>query len=143
MNPLSVKEISSVLTTRWPSSIKKASENQPPHQQWDASIQAVLVILWGLLIYPQLDPDLQGNKRSHITVDELMHLFGDYVGEAEQCMDTLLLFKRHDYIRLEGEKTFRIIPGTGLLASVDAAKMYRYFRQSVLSRKMFHYQQGC
>jgi hypothetical protein len=30
-----------------------------------------------------------------------------------------------------------IIPGTGLFASVDAAKMYRYFRSSVLARKFF------
>lgn len=139
-----MKEISSLLSTRWSSSIQKnhQQQNQPPHQQWDASSRAVLVILWGLLIYPQLDPDLKNNQRSHITVDELIRLFGDYVGQPEQCMNILLLLKRHDYIRLEGRKTFRIIPGTGLLAAVDAAKMYRYFRQSVLSRKMFHYQQG-
>ncbi|TCS95007.1 hypothetical protein [Hazenella coriacea] len=144
MNPLSVKEISSLLSTRWSSPIKKPNniQDQPPHHQWDATSQAVLVILWGLLIYPQLDPDLQSNQRSHITVDELIRLFGDYVGQQESCMNFLLMFKQHDYIRLEGKKTLRIIPGTGLLASIDAAKMYRYFRNSVLSRRMFHYQQG-
>ncbi|MBA4492924.1 hypothetical protein ACFO25_08455 [Paenactinomyces guangxiensis] len=143
MSPLSVKEISSLLTSRWPSPKIRSSgkENEPPHRNWNSSLRAALVILWGLLVYPQLDPDMRNGKGiCSITIDQLVHLFKEYLGDKPECMETLFLLKQHDYIRIQANQ--RIIPGTCLLAAVDAAKMYRCFRTSVLSRKIAqHYQE--
>jgi hypothetical protein len=143
LSQLSVKEISSLLTSRWPfPQIRLADqENHPPHRNWNASTRAALVILWGLLVYPQLDPDLrQKDGIPSVTVDQLVHLFREYLGEKQECMDILFLLKQHDYIRLQENR--RIVPGTGLLAAVDAAKMYKCFRSSLLSRIMFQYHQA-
>ncbi|SEM71716.1 hypothetical protein [Lihuaxuella thermophila] len=140
MSSLSVKEISSLLTSRWlfPKLRLADQENHPPHRNWDASTRAALVILWGLLVYPQLDPDLrQKGGIPSVTIDRLVHLFSEYLGEKQQCVEILFLLKQHDYIRFQANQ--RIVPGTGLLAAVDAAKMYKYFRSSLLSRKMFQY----
>jgi hypothetical protein len=134
---MSVKEIGSLLTSRFSSS-RFHPEEEPPHRQWDPTAKAMLVILWGLLVYPQLDPDLKTTQRSiWIHMDQLIHRFGEYLGDRQDCFRMLDLFRQYDYIRIqEGE---RIVLGTGLLAAVDGAKMYRHFRSSVLSRQIFQH----
>lgn len=133
---LSVNEISSLLRSR----LACPQETSPPHRDWDSATRAALVILWGMLVYPQLDPDLRKKKGSYfIHVDQLVYLFEEYLGDRRECMKILSLLKQHDYIRLQAGE--RIIPGTGLLAAVDAAKMYKCFRSSVLSRKIFQLKQ--
>jgi hypothetical protein len=118
--------------------VPKAAQarEEPPHRAWGLRDRAAIVILWGLLVYPQLDPDLKREKRTYwVNIEQLTCLFRDYVGDREQCLKILKRLQKHDYIRIKRNE--EIIPGTGLFASVDAAKMYRYFRASVLARKMF------
>jgi hypothetical protein len=134
---MSVGEISSLLPSRF-SSPRFNPKEEPPHRQWNAVAKTMLVILWGLLVYPQLDPDLKTRERSiWIHMDQLIHQFGEYLGEKQDCSKILDLLRQHDYIRIEEEE--RIVLGTGLLVAVDAAKMYRYFRSSVLARQIFQY----
>lgn len=130
MKTLSVVEISSILMSR---STARSCE-QIPHRHWDAAKQASIVILWGLLIYPLLDPDLK-QRKSEISVDLLCHLFKEYLGEKKECTETMILLKHYDYIRLTDDQ--RIRPGTRLFVAVDAAKMYALFRSSVIARKMY------
>ncbi|TCP60200.1 hypothetical protein [Baia soyae] len=135
MNSLTIKEISSFLSTRinFP---KKSPKDSPPHKKWDASARASIVILWGLLVYPQLDKDLQQRRQKPtITIAELQRLFFEYLGSKEQCMQVLLLLKNHDYIRMNEEQA--ISAGTELYKAVDALKMYRLFRDSILSRSFY------
>jgi hypothetical protein len=70
-------------------------------------------------------------------VDRLVHLFQDYFGDREECLAILERLRKHDYIRMAGKD--QVVPGTGLLASVDAAKMYKFFRTSVLARQIFRF----
>ena len=134
MSQISVGEIGSLLTSRLSSSRFNLQED-PPHRQWDPISKAMLVILWGLLVYPQLDPDLKTEQRPDwIDMDQFIHRFGEYFGERQEGLKVLELFRQHDYIRVKED---RIRVGTGLLAAVDAAKMYQYFRSSVLARQIF------
>jgi hypothetical protein len=140
MSRMTVREISSLLSSRhaFPKTNPVNREDDPPHRNWDFSTRAVLVILWGLLVYPQIDPDLKAYRQSgSIRIDRLVHLFREYVGDRDECERILSLLQKHDYIRFSGGE--RIIPGTNLLVAVDAAKMYKYFRASVLSRHIFQW----
>ncbi|SFX45549.1 hypothetical protein SAMN04487866_10871 [Thermoactinomyces sp. DSM 45891] len=140
MNSLTIKEISSFLSTRkhFP---KKSPTESPPHKNWDSSARAAIVILWGLLVYPQLDKDLQQRRQKKIvTIAELQRLFFEYLGSKEQCMQILLLLKNHDYIRMDEEQT-SISAGTELYKAVDALKMYRLFRDSIISRSFYQQNQ--
>lgn len=131
---MSVKEISSLLVSR--STLHPSRTDDIPHHHWDLDTRAALVILWGLLVYPILDPDLRKNKEmGWIDVHQLTHLFKEYLGDQKECVEILFLFKHFDYIRLQSDG--RITAGTELLSAVDAAKMYRLFRASVLARKLF------
>lgn len=139
MKSLSVSEISSILTTRT-SFPKKSPVETAPHKHWDACTRAAIVILWGLLVYPQLDPDLQQKKHKHtIQVSELRRLFLEYLGSEEQCMQILHLLKHHDYIRIGEDQS--IASGTELFKAVDALKMYQLFRGSFLSRSFYQQNQ--
>ncbi|MFC7441332.1 hypothetical protein [Laceyella putida] len=132
MKPLSVNEMSAYLTSR---TVPNEQARMYPHRSWEPTKRAALVILWGLLIYPQLDPDLRQRKRTYsIHVNQLVNLFGDALGENETWITTLHLLQRYDYIRMNGKE---IVPGTGLFVAVDASKMYKVFRSSVLSRDIF------
>jgi hypothetical protein len=128
--------MSSLLISRYAFPKATQAKEEPPHRSWGIRDRAAIVILWGLLVYPQLDPDLKRQNRTYwVNVEQLAHLFQDYLGDRKQCLKILHRLKEHDYIRMKGDE--EIIPGTGLFASVDAAKMYRYFRSSVLARKFF------
>lgn len=136
MSLMSIQEISSLLFSRYKVKEKPVSDQDPPHRHWNETERAALVILWGLLIYPKLDPDLKdGHLSDAVHIDRFVNMFQDYLGCADQCHEVLEKLKKHDYIRIRDE--IWVVPGTGLFAAVDAAKMYRYFRSSVLSRKIF------
>lgn len=137
MKSLSVNEMSACLSSR---TVPAEQERLYPHQTWQPAKRAALVILWGLLIYPQLDPDLRQRKRTYsIHVKQLITLFGDTLGGKETWISTLHLLERYDYIRMNGDE---IIPGTGLFVAVDASKMYKAFRSSILSRDIFQRRYG-
>ncbi|MBA4601409.1 hypothetical protein [Thermoactinomyces mirandus] len=138
MNQMSIQEMSSLLFSRIPAKKEKPvrRDQEPPHRHWNETERAALVILWGLLVYPKLDPDLREEHPSDaVYIDQLVHMFQDVLGNKNQCHKILAKLQAHDYIRFRDET--RVIPGTGLFAAVDAAKMYKYFRSSVLSRKIF------
>jgi hypothetical protein len=123
----SLNQIRSTLTSRL--------EN-PPHKQWSEQAQAAIVILWGLLIYPQLDKDIkkQWNLVDYITLSRFHDLFDAY--SCDQSTESLLeLLVEHDYIRIDEQN--RIRSGTHLFSAVHALRMYRFFRSSVLSRQLF------
>ncbi len=129
-----VKEISTLLTSRTASPHEE--RGYVPHQHWDSDTQAALVILWGLLVYPLLDPDLRKNKQPcWTTLEQLTKLFPGSLGEEKQWVDILCLLKHYDYIRIRSDGVIQA--GTELLSSVNAAKMYKLFRGSVLARKLF------
>lgn len=109
-------------------------EHIQPHPKWRDETKAAIVILWGLLIYPRLDPDLRKRASSKIQLSRFKQLFMGYLNDERQWLATLDLLKKHDYIRVEGQM---MMPGTGLYISVDAAKMYSLFRSSVIARKLF------
>ncbi|MBD1370975.1 hypothetical protein IC620_01180 [Hazenella sp. IB182357] len=132
MEQLSVKEISSLLNTR-----RSIPQKNPkiPHKDWGIAMHAAIVILWGLLIYPDLDPSIKSEKKHRtVSVEQLLFLFRDYFGDKQECMEMLNLLKNHDYIRMKNED--EIESGTGLYVAVDAAKMYTYLRSSVLVRQL-------
>ncbi|RAL25696.1 hypothetical protein [Thermoflavimicrobium daqui] len=137
MSHISANEISLLLASRGNS---LSPETDPkPHRLWDLDTRAALVILWGLLVYPLLDPDLKKNKQlGWIEINQLTYLFKEYLGDAKEFKDVLYLFKHYDYIRFRADG--KIIAGTGLLSAIDAAKMYKLFRTSVLSRKLIQKQ---
>lgn len=138
MNLMSIQEMSSLLFSRVPTKKEKPvrRDQEPPHRHWNETERAALVILWGLLIYPKLDPDLrQKHPSDAVYIDQLVHMFQDFLGKTNEHHKILAKLQEHDYIRLCDET--RVFPGTGLFTAVDAAKMYKYFRSSVLSRKIF------
>ncbi|MGA8941821.1 MAG: hypothetical protein WB502_03770 [Thermoactinomyces sp.] len=143
MNLMSIQKMSSLLFSRTPTKKEKpvCKDQEPPHRYWNETERAALVILWGLLVYPKLDPDL---KQKHLSdavyIDQLVHMLQDFLGNTIEYHKILGKLKEHDYIRLRDET--RVVPGTGLFVAVDAAKMYKYFRSSVLSRKMFQLYSG-
>lgn len=131
---LTAKGISSFLSTRQMySKPSMDSKNNEPHLQWDSTTRAAIVVLWGLLIYPQIDPDLSKTQQV-VKIHDFVRVFSEYVSERKQCMKILQLLMRYDFIRLSHQQMF---PGTKLFTSVDAAKMYCWFRTSILARKMF------
>jgi hypothetical protein len=130
-----VQEIGSYLVTRRTVVAGRdlGKEAEVPHRRWNATRKAALVILWGLLVYPRLDPDVKESQGA-IRIDDLIYLFGEMVGGRDKWLDIIRLLRKHDYVRLAGDL---LVPGTRLLTAVDAAKMYRCFRSSVLSRQVF------
>ncbi|WP_124727991.1 hypothetical protein [Staphylospora marina] len=136
MGNLSIREIGSSLPARrvFSGSAEERRE-EPPHVRWDDSVRTVLVILWGLLVYPQLDPDLRDRRTFTLRLQDLSRLFPDYVGDSDRCAALIERFREHDYVRVTEGGT--ILPGTNLMVAVDAAKMYAMFRSSVLSRQLF------
>lgn len=135
LSQLSVQEMSSFLYSRMANPYAHHhQEMEFPHRAWDITNRAALVILWGFLVYPQLDPELKWRKTTNIHIDQLVYLFSEYLGDKEQCAQRLSLFRHYDYIRL-GENG-EIVAGTRLLAAIDAAKMYRFFHSSVLARRI-------
>jgi len=132
-----VNEISSLLTTRYPLPGNRHKENSsdvPVHRDWDITSKAALVILWGLLIYPRLDPKMRLQPSPVISVNQLRASFREHLGSEQQWKRMLERFVQHDYIRIQAPD--RVTPGTRLFASVDAAKMYDLFRTSVLVRQL-------
>lgn len=133
---LSVSKISALLSTRNIFSTPQIDKHLQPHPQWDDESKAAIVVLWGLLVYPQLDPDLKENAPTIISLTKFQQLFMEYLDEEKKCMEILDLLQQHDYIRFKNKQ---ITPGTGLYISVDAAKMYPMFRSSVLARKLYYH----
>jgi hypothetical protein len=134
---LRVNEISSLLTTRYPLSGNHHEQNSsdvPVHRDWDITSKAALVILWGLLIYPRLDPEMRLQPPPVVSVNQLHASFREHLGSEQQWRSMLERFVQHDYIRIQAPD--RVTPGTRLFASVDAAKMYDLFRTSVLVRQL-------
>lgn len=131
---LSVSKISELLSTRHIFSTSQIDEHIQPHPKWDTESKAAIVMLWGLLVYPQLDPDLREKTSPIIPSTKFQQLFMEYLADEKKCSEILNLLYQYDYIRF-GNK--QIMPGTGLYISVDAAKMYPLFRSSVLARKLF------
>jgi hypothetical protein len=137
MTLMSIQEISSLLFSRHRiKTHRDLSDQELPHRHWNETERAALVIFWGLLIYPKLDPDLREEHQSDaVHIKRFINIFENYLGSAGRCREVLEKLKEHDYIRFRDEEW--VVPGTGLFSAVDAAKMYRYFRSSVLSRKIF------
>lgn len=131
---LTISKISELLSSRHIFSNPQMDEQLQPHPNWDSKAKAAIVILWGLLIYPQLDPDLQQNAVSSISITKFQTFFLDYLDDEQECQKILGLLNQYDYIRFEDNQ---ILPGTGLYISVDAARMYSHFRSSVLARKLY------
>ncbi|OYD08902.1 hypothetical protein [Paludifilum halophilum] len=133
----SVGKISSLLTSRLSSSGREhdnIGEDRPIHRDWDDPSRASLVVLWGLLIYPQLDPDMKKkNGERSVRFDEVYRLFQEHLGSARKWQEVLAQLKKYDYIRFRDERT--ITAGTRLWTAVDASKMYQLFRTSVLVRQ--------
>lgn len=123
---LSVNELGAVLSHR---------QVEPPHQTWDLKSRAMIVILWGLFIYPTLDSELKSVRRKKISLDNLLKLFDGYFESQEECLERLFVLKQHDYIRFTQSE--EIVPGTQLFASVNAAKMYNWFRNAAGARQLF------
>lgn len=106
-----------------------------PHKQWSSQVQAAIVILWGLLIYPQLDRDL-GRKWKAIgviSIAKFQELVASYTDETSD--ELLELFVQHDYVRIKDNE--QIYPGTKLFSAVHAHRLYRFFRSSVVARQLF------
>ena len=129
-----MSKISELLSTRHIFSKPKIDEQIQPHPKWDTKTKAAIVILWGLLIYPQLDPDLKEKATSFIPAGKFQTFFLEYLDDEQECIQILNRLNQYDYIRFNNQQ---ISPGTGLYSSVDAAKMYSLFRSSVLARKLF------
>jgi hypothetical protein len=114
----------------------KSRIDEPLHKQWSVEAQAAIVILWGLLIYPQLDIDLkkQWKSKGYIEKTHFENLFEAY-SEDYSMKQLLQLLEKNDYIRIDDKQ--RIRSGTQLFSAVHALRMYRFFRSSVLSRQLF------
>ncbi|MDR6225259.1 hypothetical protein [Desmospora profundinema] len=134
MAHLSVQEISLWLTSRFGRSVggQKEKDEERPHQDWDDLSRASLVILWGLLVYPRLDPDWR-ERDSSVDLNEVYRLFREHLGSNDQWETLIRTLQRHDYIRFRPDD--RVVAGTRLWTAVDASRMYPLFRRSVLYRK--------
>ena len=137
MSQSSAKEFSSLLTSRSVSPEPNSLSRPTAHQDWDEISRASLVILWGLLIYPRLDPDLENQETSGVSLDQVYHLFNEHLGTTHQWKQVLKRLETYDYIRFAENQNF-VRAGTRLWTAVDASQMYRTFRSSVLVRKMRH-----
>ncbi|PTM59711.1 hypothetical protein [Desmospora activa] len=135
MAHLSVQEISSWLTSRFGGRVKSQNQNEQvnrPHQNWDDQSRASLVILWGLLVYPRLDPDWREPDPS-VQLSEVYRLFNEHLGSTDQWETIVHRLEKYDYIRRRLNDT--VVAGTRLWTAVDASRMYPLFRRSVLYRK--------
>lgn len=128
------KEFSSLLTSRSVGPERNSRSRPAVHKDWDEISRASLVILWGLLIYPRLDPDLDTGT-SGVNLDQVHRLFNEHLGTTHQWKQVLKRLETYDYIRFAENKNL-ILAGTRLWTAVDAGQMYRTFRSSVLVRKM-------
>lgn len=135
MGNLTVQEISSLLSTRVVISEKESRVGRDDeHRNWDPKLQASVVILWGLLIYPQLDPSVKKlQKGSSITLEHVYRTFKQHLGTEKTWKEILLHLRKYDYIRFKERN--RIVAGTRLWTAIDAAKMYTLLRTSVLVRQ--------
>jgi hypothetical protein len=133
MGNLSVGEIGSLLPETARGDLDKKSD--PVHKSWDAVTRAALVILWGLLVYPRLDPVMSKRiKESVVDRTVVYDLFYEHIGSKEVWEEILNKLKRYDYVRFRDGDT--LTAGTRLLTAVDAAKMYKVYRTSVLVRRL-------
>lgn len=133
-----VREMSSILNIRDDIS-RKIKENREIMEGKNVleypKFRASLVILWGLLIYPLLDPVMkQSQKRISISLDDVYHSFQSHLGTKKRWEENVYHMRKYDYIRLCGKD--RITAGSRLWTAVDAAKIYPLFRTSVLARQM-------
>jgi hypothetical protein len=135
MGNLSVGEISSLLPEIPKRRIDLDKEDSPVHKNWDPVTRAAVVILWGLLVYPRLDPDMRKRKKEPIVDRNVVYdLFHEHIGSREVWEDILAKLNQYDYIRFRDED--KLTAGTRLLTTVDAAKMYKVYRTSVLVRRL-------
>lgn len=135
MGNLSVGEIGSLL----PEIAKRRGypdrEDPPLHKNWDSVTRAALVILWGLLVYPRLDPDMRKRKKEPVVDRNVVYdLFYEHIGSEEVWEEILNKLRQYDYIRFREDD--KLTAGTRLLTTVDAAKMYKVYRTSVLVRRL-------
>ncbi|SDW68163.1 hypothetical protein SAMN05444487_105120 [Marininema mesophilum] len=130
-------DISSLLTSRQ-TSLERSYANPwelegPVHRDWDVVSRASLVILWGLLVYPRLDPDMKKNGEPQVHLAHVRSMFAEHLGADEEWNRILNKLTRNDYIRCsEG----CVYAGARLWTALDASRMYHLFRTSVLVRKM-------
>lgn len=137
MAHLSVQEISSWLTSRFGRRDKGQQQKEQasrPHQSWDDQSRASVVILWGLLVYPRLDPDWDEDEPS-VSLQEVYRLFTEHLGSTDQWEAIVDRLERYDYLRRRLND--RVVAGTRLWTAVDASRMYPLFRRSVLYRKQY------
>ncbi|SFF92733.1 hypothetical protein SAMN04488025_1097 [Planifilum fulgidum] len=135
MGKLSVGEISSLIPEIPKRRVNVDKEDSPVHKNWDPVTRSALVILWGLLVYPRLDPDMRKRGEEPIADRNVVYEhFHEHIGSREKWEEILDKLKQYDYIRyLDGDK---LTAGTRLLTTVDAAKMYKVYRTSVLVRRL-------
>jgi hypothetical protein len=108
-----------------------------PHKQWSEQVQSAIVLLWGLLIYPQLDHEL-GRKLKTVGVISIPTFQTNVAAYTDEwSSDELLeLFVQHDYIRLTDDQK-HMYAGTKLFSAVHAHRLYRFFRSSVIASQLF------
>src|SRR5690606_21281318 len=135
MGKLSVGEISSLIPEIPKRRVDMDKDDSPVHKNWDPVTRSALVILWGLLVYPRLDPDLRKREKEPIADRDFVYEhFQEHFGSREKWEEILTRLKQYDYIRFrDGGK---LTAGTRLLTTVDAAKMYEVYRTSVLVRRL-------
>ncbi len=122
---MSLKKFGEVLTSRF---------DEPIHEQWSNQAQAAIVILWGLLVYPQLDQEITYKDAKVGKFIDLFQGYTDEIDPNESVEEILELLVQTDYIRLDHRGYLQA--GTQLFSAVHAASMYRFFRSSVVARKM-------
>lgn len=130
-NPL-IEEMGTLLTPR--KAYSGSEEGRLPQGQWDTEVKAAIVILWGMLIYPQLDPELKANRRRWIEMDPFEQMYKDFLDEPSAYESILEILVEQDYIRM-GINHY-MTAGTRLYAAVDAMKMYQCYRSSVLVKRV-------
>jgi hypothetical protein len=135
MADLSVQSLSTYLSARNTVTPKK---NPIPNDQ---SIRAAIVILWGRLVYPQLDPEMKETKgKQSVSISEIYRLFHEHLGSKKEWNHILTVLHRLDYIRMQGEDT--VTAGTRLWTAVDGSKLFAVFRSSVLARKLYQFEKN-
>ena len=75
-------------------------DDSPVHKNWDPVTRSALVILWGLLVYPRLDPDLRKREKEPIADRDFVYEhFQEHFGSREKWEEILTRLKQYDYIR--------------------------------------------
>ena len=133
MSQSSAKEFSSLLISRSAGPGPNPLSRSAIHKDWDEISRATLVILWGLLVYPRLDPSMEHSGT--VKLDEVYRLFNEHLGNVSQWKQVLYRLETYDYIRFAENKSL-ILAGTRLWTAVDAGQMYRIIRSSVLVREL-------